>query len=660
MITTVVPNFPFCAFVAQGSLQTGIAIPALTRVKMLKSYWRWSLIILLLAFFMASPASALSKSVLWNRFDVDISVNPDGTFDVVEAQEIQFAGGPFTFGFRDINTRYTEAITDIVVSDERGAYQLNSSGAPRTYTIEHRSDSYYIKWFFDETTDANRTFLVSYKVHGGLRYYDEGDQLWWKAVYDDHPGRVMASTVTVHVPAPAEIVKVEAYETNAEAQVQDAQTAQFVAQEALDSGQGLEVRVQFTHGVVAGAASAWQEEAENEEVISARRTVVNLFVILLSLMMAVLAPVATYLSWYRWGRDPRAEIVPTYLPEPPSDLPPGLVGTLVDEQANTRDVLATIVDLARRGYLRIEEVGEDDGSGYSTSDFLYTKLYKPTDDLYEYERYLLQKLFAGGKERLLSDLKESFYSYNEHIKKLMYETVTEKGLFVANPRLVRGKWIGIGVGVIALSLLFGCLGTVILSVITDTAILLAFGPGILGIGFLIIAYFMPKKTQKGADEAAKWKAFFTYLKNIGEYTDLEKAADLFERYLPYAIAFGINKAYIRQWEPVQQVSAPQWYGPQHPQQWYDMPQQHTSTSPRPPGHGSPASQGHHAPTLSETSTSMSSGLSNMSAGLSSMLSTAASTLSSRPASSGGGSSGGWSGGGFSGGGGGGGGSGGFG
>ena len=44
---------------------------------------------------------------------------------------------------------------------------------------------------------------------------------------------------------------------------------------------------------------------------------------------------------------------------PPDDLRPGQMGTLIDEQANVLDVSATLVDLAVRGYLLIQEIPKD-------------------------------------------------------------------------------------------------------------------------------------------------------------------------------------------------------------------------------------------------------------------------------------------------------------
>src|SRR5204863_7869576 len=49
---------------------------------------------------------------------------------------------------------------------------------------------------------------------------------------------------------------------------------------------------------------------------------------------------------------------------PPDDIRPGQVGTLIDESANPLDATATILDLAVRGHLRIEEIPKEGWVGH--------------------------------------------------------------------------------------------------------------------------------------------------------------------------------------------------------------------------------------------------------------------------------------------------------
>src|SRR5260370_19558075 len=64
--------------------------------------------------------------------------------------------------------------------------------------------------------------------------------------------------------------------------------------------------------------------------------------------------VAMFYLWWTRGRDPRLRPIAAQY-EPPNQLTPGEVGTLVDNSADMRDITASIVDLAVRGYILIEE-----------------------------------------------------------------------------------------------------------------------------------------------------------------------------------------------------------------------------------------------------------------------------------------------------------------
>ena len=632
-----------------------------------------SCLALLLLLLTAGAASAQSKTLYWQRLDVDITVNEDGTFRVEETQEIVFTSGTFTYGYRDVDMRYLDDISDVEVREGNRVYQRSDSGAPYTFSTSIQGRYFRIKWHFPETGDSTHTYTIAYTVHGGLRYYDEGDQVWWKAVFPDRSFPVNSSRVTVHLPAGAEVQKFDSYGSPATAQQLDERTVAFTADGRIKPGQELEVRVQFTHGVVAGAPSAWQVEADKEaaelerqaEYDATVRPWVNLGVGALSLFFLIMGPVGLYALWYTKGRDVPVKLVADYLPEPPSDLPASVVGTLVDEEADMEDILAAIVDLARRGVIEMQEVEEPGLLGIGTKrDFIY-RLKEVPDDLRPYEKTLLNEIFGRRrKERRLSDLKEKFYTAIPELKKQLYQEVVDLGFFHASPERVRSTYAGVGIGLLVLIGVAGFCSLVTLSQYTDFAICLPLSLGVSALGLILIARVMPRKTQAGSEAAARWNAFKRYLKDIEKYTNLEEAKEIFERYLPYAIAFGLDKEFINKFAAVE-APAPTWYQPVF------VPMPHPGWR---PGGGEPAPvtggrmeraapasrEGRPAPTLADASRGLGTSLASMSVGLGSMLTMASKTLSSRPAPSGGGGGGGWSGGGGFGGGGGGGGGGGFG
>lgn len=620
-----------------------------------------------------SPAYAQEKAVDWRRIDVDITVNRDGTFDVVEVLEIEFMGGPFTFGFRDIPGDYLARIDTVRVRDAAGEYrdlgEPTRQGPPGTFFVTQSGGDYTIRWFFPPTTNQTRVFRISYRVYGGLRYYDEGDQLWWEAVFPDRSGPVRESTVTVTVPA--RVTHYDAYFVPAEMEVVNETTVRFRAQTQVPPGKAFEVRVQWPHGVVAGSPQPWQaradEEARRLEAQAAWdqtwRPVVNLALLALALLILSLGSAGVYLLWYTRGRDKPTDVHAEYLPDPPSDLAPALVGTLLDESADLQDIVATLLDLGRQGVLEIEERPRSRGG----TDFLFRRTEKSPRDLRPFEREILKAVLGSRAERRLSDLKNRFYEHIPRLQETIYTAAVEEELFPSSPAAVRRQYGLAGVALLVL----GGLGTFLLAGIlanrADLAVCPPVSLGIVGVLLAIASRFMPRKTERGAQEAAKWRAFRRYLRHLDRYADVKRAADILDRYLPYAVAMGVEREFLHKFQkiaPEEEVRYPPWYRPVWMGPVWD-----TGSHPYSRGTGGrsvgPAREmaggGRKVPRLDDMSRGMGRGLADLSRSLGTMLAITSTTMASRPQSSGSSfGGGGWSGGGSFGGGGGGGGSGGFG
>jgi len=637
---------------------------------MRQSRWlRVVAILAILAFVSVGVAQAQGKTLFWARWDVDITVREDGTFRVVEEQTIEFTSGVFTFGTRGIDTSRLGTIAAVEVREGDRVFTESSSGEPWTFQTYYEGGEFVIKWFFEPTADSRHTYTLAYTVSGGLRYYADGDQLWWKAVAADRPFPIRASRATIRVPEGAEIQNWDAYGIAATAQKVDAHTVAFEATEAVAPGQDYEVRVQFTHGVVAGTPQPWQAQADAEMAEMERqaewdqrwRPVLDVTMLGLGLLFLIGGPVFLYLLWYLRGRDAPVKLPADYLIEPPSEIPAGLAGTLLDEQADLEDIIATIVDLARRGVITIEEVETPGFLGIgSTRDFIY-RLKGETADLRPYEQTLIREMFGNLTERKLSDLKNKFYVAIPKIKAQLYNEVVRAGYFKTNPETTRGLYAGLGVFGLIVT---GILGVILLGALadrTDLAICPPIGLGITFIGLIILARSMPRKTLEGAEAAARWRAFRRYLQNIDKYTRLDEARAIFERYLPYAIAFGVEKDYVRKFAAVD-TPAPTWYVPV-PRPYYGdrgRPATTGGAGGRVPGRAAeaPAPSGAEVgvPSLEGMTRGAFGGLEAMTDGFFTMLNSASNTLTSRPSSSGTGGAasgrrGGFSGGGWSGGGG---------
>jgi hypothetical protein len=248
--------------------------------------------------------------------------------------------------------------------------------------------------------------------------------------------------------------------------------------------------------------------------------------------------------WYVRGRDPHTGLVAEYIPEPPDDLPPGAAGTLLDERADHEDVVATMLGLARHGAIQIHEKVQAKGNVRGRSVY-EIEVVDPARTGSKLEHDLLAALFNGvpqpGDTALLSDVKGRFDAWEPRIKHDLYQELVTRKYFKRSPEETRQRWRRLAWAGLILSPILGFL----VFLVTDGwAFLPAVAAMIVWFALLRMSRNMPQKTFHGAESAARWRAFRTYLRSIEKYESLEESRALFDRYLSYAVAFGMQKQWI--------------------------------------------------------------------------------------------------------------------
>lgn len=268
---------------------------------------------------------------------------------------------------------------------------------------------------------------------------------------------------------------------------------------------------------------------------------------------------AAVAAWRTRWRTPQTPLMPAYLATPPDDLPPAVVGALVDSRVDREDIVATLVDLAQRGIVHIHPIGAAWRRG--PTDFALTRL-DTTTALAPFEARFLAALFYGlfkvGAQVRLSEVREPFAEARPTIVRLIEDEVARRGLTAPPPRSVINK-VKVGLPLALLAIIAIWVGIGDLTGLAPAPWIL--GAALTAIGVLVWAVMelLPWKTSAGAEATANWEAFQRYLQTIDRFKALEVAEDLFERYLPYAIALGIEREWVRAFSRVA-TPAPSWYG----------------------------------------------------------------------------------------------------
>ncbi len=262
---------------------------------------------------------------------------------------------------------------------------------------------------------------------------------------------------------------------------------------------------------------------------------------------------------------------------PPKGIRPGLVGTIIDEEANTIDVSATVVDLAVRGYLSIEEV--ESGAVFKRLDWQLTQLAPPAqaEPLLPYEKTLIAGIFAESNPVLLSGLKNKFHTTLTTVQSQMYSEVTRLRWFRRSPEQARRGWTALGTFLMGAGLVSGWflgfrsaetdrVGG--LSFVVPSGIVLAGGLLVAGLIIRVLGKRMAAKTAGGSAVLAQSLGFKQYLVTAeARQIRFEEAQDIFSRYLPFAIVFGVADRWAGTFSQVaeaataagQSIGMPGWY-----------------------------------------------------------------------------------------------------
>ncbi|MCC6804149.1 MAG: DUF2207 domain-containing protein, partial [Anaerolineae bacterium] len=404
-----------------------------------------------------------NRTVFWQRWDVVIDQvdTTDNRFRVTEIYDMEF-GGRFSFGSAVIPTDRLNGISNVQVTQDGQRLREGCAQQAGTYCVRQSSDELSIQYYFlSPINNGTANFEISYQVSGGLRVYPDGDQLWWIAVPSEHYGfPIGSSTITVDLPdgfAPREGVDpVVTYGAPSDVQVNG---TRIVAKStgSLDGNDYFEIRAQYPHDPNASPAP-WQADFDSQRAFQENTLpLLQLGLIALSLLIGVGGVLFFYTMYMRKGRDPQIGPVPTFLSEPPSDLPPAIVGTLVDERADPRDAISTIIDLAERGYLAIEEAKTEGLFGLGGgSTFTFKRSDKPAEDLRPFEKTLLNRLFTGSQlERTMDSIRTKFYTVIAQIQSNLYDELVNEGFFDSNPNNTRNGWSIFAVLIMGLSIVVG-------------------------------------------------------------------------------------------------------------------------------------------------------------------------------------------------------------
>ncbi len=508
--------------------------------------------------FFCIATTAFARSWQVTDFHSTIAIDERGYTTVSERIQLLFVGS-WNGIYRTIPVEYpgprgtnyslflkVESVTDV-------------EGSPLKYEVSRDGDFKKIKIYIPGAVDTSRVVIINYSTPNAVRWFDDHDEFYWNVTGNDWPVPIDHASALVSLPAnTAGSLKAQAFtgvygshDQEATATV-NGSAVEFETTNPLPMRGGLTVDIYIPKGLL------------HEPGLFTRA------IWFLKSNPAILLPLwafaVMFTMWWFKGRDPDPgrSVAPQY--EPPPNITPAEAGTLIDDSLDPRDITSTLVDLAVRGYIKIEQT-DTPGLFSHHKDYNFHLLKDQAswdNNLAPFERVVLENMFVDGNVTSLSSLKNRFYTAIPVIKDDIFSSLKRKGMYFLDPQTAAGySFVGLLIIAAPVVLLqvsgrlnfFESIGVAVVSIIVSAII------------FFLFARVMTAKTMLGARTRVQILGFQDFMQRVDADRIKRLPPDTFEKYLPYAMALGVEAAWAKAFAGIIQ-QPPGWYaGPYTPGMW---------------------------------------------------------------------------------------------
>jgi len=554
-------------------------------------------LVILLAFLIEFPAFA--KSYYHPAISQAFLLLENGDVEVTDTRYFAFSG---SFSWARLNL-FLKGVKDIQFL---GVWDVKS-GTPLRYEVEKQSNARAIKWYY-QAQDETLGFQIKYLLKGPVNRYQDVAEFYWKAIEDEHAS-IRKLNVTLEIPTSSpNLFKLFVHTQAQPGQMNfspDRRTVDFQI-ENVPANTFVETRLLTNPDVFPFAAQRNSQRYEailEEERVAATRELqgygtarvtnrwLGIILYLLFVAIGIIYIILFFVYYTKYGREPKIDYERQYEQEPPRDIPPAFLGIIMNQKTINRTDMgraftATLLDLARRGYMTIEE--EEKRILFIKKEYLVftftDKIKKPEaqSDLLPFEKDvydLLQHISIDGRTVTTVDVekwgkeipndKSNFLIFIENWGKTV-KNWWETHFFSTYDPIAENKkeqYLIFSIAYFIGGIFLFIFSSINLSFSVDRGYI---GLGILFLPFIIVFGLIARKSlgrwsKEGLTEYRRWMAFKRF---ISDYSLMKEAPpvllQIWDRYLVYAVALGVAekllrnlKIYVR--ETGSELYAPGWY-----------------------------------------------------------------------------------------------------
>jgi len=509
--------------------------------------------------FSCSLASARTPAQITDWYikdrQIEIQVNKDASLDITENILADCGTLPDKHGITYSVPTFYQLTLGEKVTMPINLTSITHGGENVKYSSS--TDSGILTWKIGDPNiivTGENDYVIKYKVSRAIRFGNPGfDEFYWNitgpfsTLEDDH----LLAKITFPLEINDSNTALNGYSGKFGTKDAGAVTYQWTeknilqieSKRTLKVGEGITTSITFPKGIISQPVLTFWEKYG------------DMIIGLILLLIPILVFLICFILWWKYGRDvsPGRAVAPEFAI--PDDMNPMEMSVFLDNgKLKTSAISAAIVNLAVQGYIKIEAIPKQ--GLFSSADTKFIRTGKISSSLSDAEKNLIDYLFGSLNEVKLSDLKNQFYKHISSLKNACFSKLSSENLFEKKGFGMQTTMFVIG-GLWAAGLFFApvLISAPLFYVISIISIIILF----------IFGYLMPKRSKKGEELLWRIKGLKMYMMTAEKYRQkFNEKEGIFERFLPYAMLFGITDLWVSK---IKQIYGEEYFNTYHPI-WY--------------------------------------------------------------------------------------------
>ncbi len=488
--------------------------------------------------FLVTPSTFAQTTESIKNFDTSITAHKDGTMTIEEKINYNFGDNDHHGIFREIPL--VSKVGDLYRITEVDFEEIKRDGQEEEYEVDNNTDLAKVKIGDPEKEiSGQHSYLIVYTVTNGIgSNYEDHDEIYWNTTGNHWQIPIEKASATIKTDFGVNTDRVACFTRSANFNAQfctfDSQTFNPVTTtNVMAPGEGLTVVASFPVGTFPKSTLQKSKPQFDPDFL-------NLLKLYVPIVLGLNFLLAPYLLFWYFAKKSKTRFgkpsVNFDIPENKGQrISPSEAGIIDNTKFEKNDVVATIFDLAIRKYLTVKEIKQVRTLMPDYVDYRLT-MEKGNEGLNEFEKTLFNKLFEKGDNILLKDLGTDFYLTFQRLEKEAFNSLVERKLYSKNPKNQMGTLLTFG----------------ILALVT--------GNIILGPVLIFLSRKLNGRTELGDEIDFKVDGLKIFLKSVNRYHKFQsKNLITVEKYIPYAIALGLQDEFMEQLKVINSEYKPSWY-----------------------------------------------------------------------------------------------------